>query len=249
MRYFLTLAYNGAQYCGWQRQPNAPSVQQTLEEALSTLLRTTIQVVGAGRTDTGVHASEMVAHFDADISQQEADNLPYLLNRYLDASIVIYHIRPVLPQAHARFDALSRTYNYRIAFGKNPFEQQLAYVVHKQPSVEMMNHAANKLIEVNDFQSFAKAHSDVKTFLCDVTIAQWKLTPNGAIFTIEANRFLRNMVRAVVGTLLEIGWGKLTLEQWDQIIDSKDRSQAGFSAPAQGLYLTKIEYPSSLYHI
>lgn len=247
MRYFLTFAYNGSSYHGWQRQPNASSVQQTLEEALSTLLRLPIKIVGAGRTDTGVHATQMVAHFDTDIPKAQANNLPYLLNRYLDDSIAIHDIQPVHHTAHARFDALSRSYVYRIAFHKDPFRPQGVYAVPKQPNVTWMNAAAKRLLLHTDFEAFAKAHSDVKTFLCKVTHAEWRTVENGAVFDITANRFLRNMVRAIVGTLLDIGWGKIPVEAIDAIIESKNRSKAGFSVPAHGLYLTKITYPNTLY--
>ena len=247
MRYFLTFAYNGSSYHGWQRQPNASSVQQTLEEALSTLLRLPIKIVGAGRTDSGVHATQMVAHFDTDIPKAQANNLPYLLNRYLDDSIAIYDIQPVQHTAHARFDALARSYVYRIAFHKDPFRPQGVYVVPKKPNITWMNAAAKRLLLHTDFEAFAKSHSDVKTFLCKVTHAEWRLVENGAVFDITANRFLRNMVRAIVGTLLDIGWGKIPVEAIDTIIESKNRSKAGFSVPAHGLYLTKITYPNTLY--
>lgn len=247
MRYFLTLAYNGTFFHGWQRQPNASSVQQALEEALTTLLRKPIIITGAGRTDTGVHAKEMMAHFEADLSVEAEENLPYLLNRFLKEDIVIHRLERVKADAHARFDATARTYEYHLGFQKNPFKQQLYYYFHQPVSLEKMNEAAQILLAYKDFEAFAKTHSDVKTFLCDVTKAHWESTAEGAIFTISANRFLRNMVRAIVGTLLEIGTGKIEVADMHKIIQSKDRGEAGFSVPAAGLYLTEIQYPKSIY--
>jgi tRNA pseudouridine38-40 synthase len=247
VRYFLTLAYNGTSFHGWQRQPNATSVQQTLEEALTTLLRKPIAITGAGRTDTGVHAKEMMAHFEGDLSLEEEENLPYLLNRFLQEEIVIYRLDKVKADAHARFDATARTYEYHLGFQKNPFKQQLYYYFHQPVSLEKMSEAAQILLEYEDFEAFAKTHSDVKTFLCNVTRADWESTAEGAIFTITANRFLRNMVRAIVGTLLEIGTGKIEVADMHKIIQSKNRGEAGFSVPAAGLYLTEIQYPKSIY--
>ena len=247
MRYFLTLAYNGTTFHGWQRQPNATSVQQTLEEALSTLLREPITIVGAGRTDTGVHAKQMMAHFDANLSKETEANLPYLLNRFLKEDIVVYCLDKVNPDAHARFDATARTYEYHLGFRKNPFKQQLYYYFHQAVSLEKMNEAAQVLLEYKDFEAFAKTHSDVKTFLCDISKAHWESTLDGAIFTITANRFLRNMVRAIVGTLLEVGTGKIEVVDLHKIIQSKNRGEAGFSVPAGGLYLTEIKYPQNIY--
>ena len=247
MRYFLTLAYNGTSFHGWQRQPNASSVQQAVEEALTTLLRKPIVITGAGRTDTGVHAKQMMAHFEANLSVEEEENLPYLLNRFLKEDIVIHRLERVKADAHARFDATARTYEYHLGFQKNPFKQQLYYYFHQTVSVEKMNEAAQILLTYDDFEAFAKTHSDVKTFLCDVTKADWESTAEGAIFTITANRFLRNMVRAIVGTLLEIGTGKIEVADMHKIIQSKDRGEAGFSVPAAGLYLTEIQYPKSIY--
>ena len=247
MRYFLTLAYNGTAFHGWQRQPNAISVQQALEEALSTLLREPIAIVGAGRTDTGVHAKEMMAHFEADLSAETQENLPYLLNRFLKEHIVIYRLEKVKAGTHARFDATARTYEYHLGFQKNPFKQQLYYYFHQPVSLEKMNQAAQILLEYEDFEAFAKTHSDVKTFLCNITKAHWESTKEGAIFTITANRFLRNMVRSIVGTLLEVGTGKIEVLELHKIIQSKNRGEAGFSVPASGLYLTEIKYPQDIY--
>lgn len=247
MRYFLTLAYNGTSFHGWQRQPNARSVQQELEEALSTLLRESITIVGAGRTDTGVHAKEMMAHFEANLSLETEENLPYLLNRFLKEDIVIYSLDKVKADAHARFDAIARTYEYHLGFQKKPFKQQLYYYFHQPVSLEKMNEAAKILLEYEDFEAFAKTHSDVKTFLCKVTKAHWESTADGALFTITSNRFLRNMVRSIVGTLLEVGTGKIPVAEMHKIIKSKNRGEAGFSVPASGLYLTEIKYPQNIY--
>lgn len=247
MRYFLTLAYNGTPFHGWQRQPNAMSVQQCLEEALSTLLRQPITILGAGRTDTGVHAKEMMAHFDAELSSEVEQNLVYLLNRYLKEDIVVFRMEKVKPSAHARFDAIARTYEYHLGFQKNPFKQQLQYYFHHELSLERMNEAAKILLEYEDFEAFAKTHSDVKTFLCKIEKAHWESTEDGAIFTITANRFLRNMVRAIVGTLLEVGMGKIKVADIHAIIQSKSRGQAGYSVPASGLYLTAIKYPKNIF--
>ncbi len=247
MRYFLSLAYNGTPFHGWQRQPNASSVQETLEEALSTLLRQPIAIMGAGRTDTGVHAKQMVAHFDVDIDTETEKNLVHMLNRYLNENIVIHSLRPVKEEAHARFDATQRTYEYHIAFQKNPFKHNAHHILHTPPDIALMNEAANYLLQHSDFEAFSKTHTDVKTFLCDISFAHWVATEDGAIFTITANRFLRNMVRAIVGTLLDVGTKKIAVDEINRIIESRDRGQAGFSVPACGLYLTEINYPSEVY--
>ncbi len=247
MRYFLTLSYNGTPFHGWQRQPNAVSVQQTLEEALSTLLREELSVVAAGRTDTGVHARTMVVHFEATLSEEKENNLVHLLNRYLDENIAIHKLARVQADAHARFDALSRTYEYHIVKGKNPFQQKLAYAYPHTLDVAYMNQGAAMLLSHEDFECFSKVHTDVKTFLCDVTSAVWEETADGYVFTISANRFLRNMVRAIVGTFLDLGRHKISLEELKTILESKNRSKAGFSVPACGLYLTEIDYPQNIY--
>ena len=248
MRYFLSLAYNGTPFHGWQRQPNASSVQQTLEEALSTLLRQPIAIMGAGRTDTGVHAKQMVAHFDVELTAKTEANLVHMLNRFLNENIVIYSLQRVKENAHARFDATHRTYEYHIAHQKNPFRHNTHFTLHSPPDIALMNQAAQYLLQHKDFEAFSKTHTDVKTFLCDISNAHWVATKDGAIFTITANRFLRNMVRAIVGTLLDVGSKKITPEEVNRIIASKDRGQAGFSVPACGLYLTEINYPNKVYN-
>lgn len=242
MRYFIEFAYNGKNYHGWQKQPNAPSVQETLGKALSVLLRDTIEIMGAGRTDTGVHAKQMFAHFDVENSL-DIDFLKAKLNSYLPKDIAIIHIHSVSDDAHARFDAVKRTYEYHINTIKDVFEEQHSWYFHQKLDIEKMNQAAKILFEFSDFQCFSKVNTDVKTFQCKIMEADWKQNDNKLIFTIAADRFLRNMVRAIVGTLVEVGIGKTSLEDFRKIIESKDRNQAGPSAPAHGLFLTKVEYP------
>ncbi|WDO12553.1 tRNA pseudouridine(38-40) synthase TruA [Flavobacterium sp. WW92] len=242
MRYFIEFAYNGKNYHGWQQQPNAPSVQETLGKALSVLLRDTIEIMGAGRTDTGVHAKQMFAHFNVENSL-DIDFLKAKLNSYLPKDIAIIHIHSVSDDAHARFDAVKRTYEYHINTIKDVFEEQHSWYFHQKLDIEKMNQAAKILFEFSDFQCFSKVNTDVKTFQCKIMEADWKQNDNKLIFTIAADRFLRNMVRAIVGTLVEVGIGKTSLEDFRKIIESKDRNQAGPSAPAHGLFLTKVEYP------
>ena len=243
-RYFIYLAYNGANYHGWQIQPNANSVQQTIEEALSTILREKISIVGAGRTDTGVNASMMVAHFDFEKSIPDCVQLVYKLDKLLPKDIAIYKIIPVAPDMHARFSALSRTYKYYVTTRKDPFAGIFKNKVHGEIDVEKMNEAAKVLFDYIDFTSFSRLHTDVKTNNCKIMYAQWDVEQNGdLVFTIQADRFLRNMVRAVVGTLLLIGRGKLTINDLRTIIEQKDRCKADESAKAEVLFLTTIEYP------
>lgn len=248
MRYFLRIAYDGTNFHGWQRQPNAISVQETIEDALSLIMRENVSIVGAGRTDTGVHATEMYAHFDG---PEFIDRLRLLgsLNRLIGKEISITGIKEVVQEAHARFDALSRRYKYCISIGKDPFYSRFSHEMQRLPDVELMNKAANILLQTEDFTSFAKLHSDAKTNLCKVTEAVWHFDKSGEklFFTITANRFLRNMVRAVVGTLLEVGTKKISIEQFKEIINKKDRCEAGMSMPAKGLFLTKIVYPKEIF--
>lgn len=245
MRYFIEFSYNGKAYRGWQNQPNAISVQQVLEEALSKMLRTKIAVMGAGRTDAGVHASQMFAHFDV-TEEFDIDTIIFKLNCYLPKDIAIHQIYEVHQKAHARFNALSRTYHYRISNKKNVFNSDFAYHVYFSLDVEKMNEACEILLQYKDFQCFSKSNTDVKTYHCDIKEAYWKLENDELIFTITADRFLRNMVRAIVGTLIEIGLGKMEVDKLHDIIISKNRSEAGFSVPAQGLFLTEIVYPDNL---
>lgn len=242
MRYFIKFAYNGTHYHGWQSQPNAVTVQETLEKALSLLFKKHIELVGAGRTDTGVHAKEMYAHFDFN-EQLETDFWIPKLNSYLPKDIVIYEIIPVTAEAHARFDATSRTYEYYIHSFKDAFLTDLSWYHYYPLDLERMNEAASTLLEYTDFECFSKTNTDVFTYNCKITEAFWQKKGNQLIFTITADRFLRNMVRAIVGTLINIGQGKIEVAQLQKIIESKKRSEAGFSAPAHGLYLTQIKYP------
>ncbi|WP_111683392.1 tRNA pseudouridine(38-40) synthase TruA [Winogradskyella tangerina] len=245
MRYFLKLAYNGKAYHGWQNQPNAISVQEVIEKALSTILKSDIAIVGAGRTDTGVHASQMFAHFEYEDSFNTHD-LVYKLNSFLPKDIAVHSIFEVKAEAHARFDALSRTYHYKISTSKNVFDYDYAYQVQQSLDVEAMNEACKILLTYNDFQCFSKSNTDVKTYYCDIKEAYWTKSETGLKFTITANRFLRNMVRAIVGTMVNIGLGKLQPDDLHGIIASKDRSEAGFSVPAHGLYLVEIVYPEDI---
>ena len=245
MRYFLELSYNGQAYHGWQNQPNAVSVQEVVENALSKLLNTEIKIVGAGRTDAGVHAKQMFAHFDSDIKIENND-LKYKLNAFLPKDIAVYNIFQVQKDAHARFDALSRTYLYRVALEKDAFNFDSAYFMKKPLNLELMNQAANVLLGHKDFQCFSKTNTDVKTYYCDVKIAKWEQIENELHFIITADRFLRNMVRAIVGTLIDVGLGKISIDNLKAILASKDRGQAGYSVPAHGLYLTRIDYPEGI---
>ena len=246
MRYFIELSYKGTDFHGWQIQPNASSVQETIEKALSLLLRETQKITGAGRTDTGVHAKYIVAHFDTE-QHFDTEKLVYKLNSFLPESIAISSIFEVQPEAHARFDATERAYEYRVITKKNPFETESAYLLKSTLDVEAMNAAAKKMLSYTDFKCFSKSKTDVKTYNCDLFYAYWEEKKDLLVFHIAANRFLRNMVRAIVGTLLEIGSGKLPVTAIDQIIASKNRSEAGYSVPAKGLYLTKVVYPKSIY--
>lgn len=244
MRYFLKLAYRGAPFHGWQSQPNAVSVQQTVEEALATVLRVPTPVVGAGRTDTGVNARVMYAHFDAD--QPVADPKAFLrsLNRLCGRDIALQELIPVSDDAHARFDATSRTYKYFAVTAKSPFFYPLSWEAPMELDIDAMNRAAALLLETEDFTSFAKLHTDTKTNICRVSRAEWeRIGDDGLVFTITADRFLRNMVRAVVGTLVEVGRGKMDTDGFRRVIERKDRCAAGTSMPPQALYLWDITYP------
>lgn len=241
-RYFIELAYNGRNYHGWQIQPGTPTVQEVLNRALSTLLREEIQVVGAGRTDTGVHASFYVAHFDTCQSLEYPEQTVYKLNRILGKDIAVSRIYPVATDKHARFSAISRTYQYFIDKNKNPFTCEYAWKVYPLPDIRLMNEACQVLFEYRDFTSFSKLHTDVKTNNCIIMDAHWKDTGKQLVFTIKADRFLRNMVRAIVGTMVEIGQGKLTLADFRRIIESRNRCNAGTSVPGHALFLCHVDY-------
>ncbi|MDL5513097.1 tRNA pseudouridine(38-40) synthase TruA [Arenibacter sp. M-2] len=245
MRYFVQFSYQGRSYHGWQKQPNAISVQEVLENAFSLLLRETVSLTGAGRTDAGVHAKEMYAHFDSNILF-EATELIHRLNAYLPEDIAIASIVEVPLEAHARFDASERTYEYWIVQKKNPFLLEGAYYVKYPLNIEQMNKAAAILVQHKDFECFSKSNTDVKTYLCDVRKAQWTKEGEKLVFTISADRFLRNMVRAIVGTLVDVGLGKSSPTDMNYILASKDRGKAGVSVPAKGLYLTAIKYPKNI---
>ena len=241
MRYFIELSYKGKNYHGWQIQPDVISVQEKMNNAVSTIFQEKIAIVGAGRTDTGVHASQMFAHFDAD-KELEGD-IPHKLNSLLPADIVVYNVVAVNDEKHARFDALSRSYEYKIWIGRNPFLLDFSWQIHSQNlNIDLMNETAKLLLEYTDFQTFSKVKTDVFTYNCDVTEAVWKQNNNELTFYISANRFLRNMVRAIVGTLVDVGLGKITKDDFRKIIESKNRSNAGLSVPAKGLFLTNIKY-------
>ena len=246
-RYFIFLSYDGAAYHGWQVQPNAITVQQVLEEALATLMRIPVPVVGAGRTDSGVNATCMVAHADlpADIDTVQ---LVYKLNRILPPDIAVSDVKRVRDDAHARFDAVSRRYRYRVVTSKAPFSRRYALLVAPGVDFDAMNRAATLLYEYTDFTSFSKLHTDVKTNNCRVTYAAWHYAGDGEWhFEIEADRFLRNMVRAIVGTLLLVGRGKMSIEGFRDVIENKARGEAGDSAMGEALFLLDVKYPSDIY--
>ncbi|BCY28638.1 tRNA pseudouridine(38-40) synthase TruA [Flavobacterium okayamense] len=242
MRYFIKFAYNGKNYFGYQIQPNAVSVQETLEKALSLLLREQISIVGAGRTDSGVHAKEMYAHFDI-VQAIDSPILVKKINSFLPKDIVVFDFIKVDDEAHARFDATKRTYEYDIHTFKDAFINEGSWYQHQKLDVNKMNEACKILFDYIDFECFSKVHTDVHTFNCKIYEAKWEQNENQLKFTVSADRFLRNMVRAIVGTMINIGIGKISLEDFKNIIESKDRSKAGFSVPAHGLYLVKVEYP------
>ena len=242
MRFFIQLSYNGTNYHGWQIQPNATSVQETLTKALSVVLnQKDISIMGAGRTDTGVHASQMFAHFDYE-NPIDSKSIVHKLNSFLSQDIAVSRVILVQDNAHARFDATLRTYEYNINTTKNVFQQELGWYYNKDLDIEAMNDAAKLLLEFTDFQCFSKVNTDVNTFNCAISRAFWKRENDQLIFTISADRFLRNMVRAIVGTLVYVGLGKISKADFQKIIESKDRKKAGFSVPAHGLYLTEVKY-------
>lgn len=244
MRFFIKLSYQGTNYHGWQVQPNVNTLQQEVNNALSLILNEKIEVTGAGRTDTGVHAKKMFAHFDYYIDF-DIQHLVFKLNSFLPGDITILDIFRVQNDANSRFDALSRTYQYYIIHRKDPFNKN-AYLIKKDLDLGAMNEACQHLLGKKDFSSFSKANSQTFTNDCDVVLANWELVDYGLIFTIKSNRFLRNMVRAIVGTLIDIGCGKMSADNLISIIEAKDRSISGASAPACGLFLVDIEYPKQI---
>lgn len=242
-RYFIYLSFDGTAYHGWQIQPNGITVQQVLQERLSTLLQRNINIVGAGRTDTGVHAHLMVAHFDYD-GDIDCEQLPYKLNRMMPRDIAINKIIEVSPDLHARFSALSRTYHYYIHTNREPFRRFYSLEMPYKLDFEAMNEAAKHLLDVNDFGAFCKTGADVRTTLCNLTYVKWeKMNEEGCwCFVVIANRFLRNMVRAIVGTLIEVGRGRLTIDEFVNVVASGNRKNAGESMPAHALFLWDIDY-------
>ena len=247
MRYFLELRYDGAAYCGWQRQPDAPTVQQAIEEALSKLLRHSVEIVGAGRTDTGVNASYYVAHFDTE-AEFDIKQLLYKVNLVLPHDISIESVTPVPSDAHARFDAREREYTYYISTAKNPFRRHSAWTNYQPLDIERMNEAAKSLLEYSDFTSFAKLNSNNKTNICRIMVAEWVREEGDILrFTIRADRFLRNMVRSIVGTLVDVGRGRYTVEEFRAIVEAKDLSRSSAGAPAQGLFLSDVVYPKEIF--
>lgn len=247
VRYFLKLSYNGTEFHGWQRQDDVISIQQEIEEKLSTILRTETAILGCGRTDTGVHAREFFAHFDADSIELEFGLFVHKLNTMLPWGIAIQQLIPVASNAHARFDATKRSYEYLITEEKDPFLKDEAYRFNQKLDIDSMNKACQRLLGEHDFGCFCKSRADNHTNICTVYNAGWMKDANIIRFNITANRFLRNMVRAIVGTMLEIGQGRTSLADFDTILESKDRQAAGRSVPAHGLYLTKVEYPSTTF--
>ena len=245
MRYFLEISYNGSTFHGWQIQPNAISVQETIENALKTLLKEEIKIVGAGRTDTGVHAKHMCAHFDYS-KEFELGELKNNLNSFLNQEIYIKDIYRVDKEAHARFSATSREYEYYISLVNDVFNYKTLHLIQQDLNIKKMNQAISIIKDYEDFEAFSKSKTDVKTYLCNIISCSIIEKENMLIFRIKANRFLRNMVRAIVGTILEVGVGKISPEEVQNIIKSKDRSKAGPSMPAHALFLTKIEYPSNI---
>ena len=243
MRYFIHMAFRGTNYSGWQIQQNATTVQGVINDRLAKLFRQNIETIGAGRTDSGVHASQFYAHFDIENEILDCPSIVYRLNRMLPSDIVIYDLFRVSDTAHARFDATARTYYYCIETEKNPFNCKLITYRKKIPDLALMQSAALSLIKVSDFKSFCKVGSDNKTTICKVTNAEWsQIGESRIVFRITADRFLRNMVRAVVGTLLEVGEKKISLADFETIINTLDRSRAGESVEPHGLYLSKIDY-------
>ena len=243
MRHFLHLAYNGAPFHGWQYQPNAISVQETIEQALATILRRPTPITGAGRTDTGVNARCMYAHFDTEQPINDKRRLIGAINSLIGKDIVVYDIIDVAQDAHARFDATSRTYKYFVSLQRSPFDYPFRWTPPYSLNIEPMNNAAQRLLDFTDFTSFSKLHTDVKTNNCRIDYAQWQYEGNDLVFTITADRFLRNMVRAIVGTLVEVGRGKISNEDFSNIIREKNRCSAGASVPGNALFLWDITYP------
>ena len=247
MRYFIFFSFNGKKFHGWQKQINANSVQEIMEESLSLIIKKQIKLTGAGRTDAGVHAKIMVAHFDLEDQIDDKNKLINLLNKFHGRDIFILDIKKVKNDSHARFSALSRTYQYHISFVKNPFNYDFEYYISVKPDLTDMKKATKILTKFKDFESFSKKGSDVNNFLCEIYDANWTKVENGLLFNIESNRFLRNMVRSIVGTILDVGLKKINMDEFIKIIKSKKRSNAGFSVPPNALFLKNIKYHKSIF--
>lgn len=246
-RYFLEFGYAGTDFHGWARQPNAQTVQETLESCLSTLMGFSIEVTGAGRTDTGVHARSMFGHMDLPAPPADMEKTIYALNSMLPKSIAVYRIWPVKPEAHARFSAIQRSYTYRWLRHKNPFEDSWAWRCRRWPDFQAMESVSKNLLEVRDFAAFCKMNHDAKTTICTLKSIDWKWDSERGEMTVRADRFLRNMVRAMVGTLMEVGWGRMSEAQFMAVVHSGKRTEAGVSVPARGLTLEEIVYPPGLW--
>jgi len=247
-RYFLFLSYKGTNFHGWQLQPEAITVQKTLDDSLSLVLSESIKTLGAGRTDTGVHAMMFCAHFDSRRDDLDSDDkFIFRLNRLLPPDIAVKSLKKVHPDANARYSAISRTYEYYVSRIKDPFSEGSSWFIHGSIDIHAMNDACRLLVKHSDFTSFSRLHSDTKTNICKIYSAEWKEINNRLVFTIRADRFLRNMVRAIVGTTIDVGFGKLDMQKFDDIILARDRCRAGKSAPAKGLFLTDIEYPAAIF--
>ncbi len=246
-RYFIEMAYNGSHYHGWQIQPNAITVQEVISDALYKALGQNVNVVGAGRTDTGVHASYFVAHFDLEEEIEDVPHILHRLNRILRNDVVVYSLFEVNEELHSRFSAISRTYHYYLKTEKTPFFNDISYRPTFKLDMDKMNEAARTLFNYTDFTSFSKLHTDTKTNNCKVVQAEWIKNGDVWVFVIKADRFLRNMVRAIVGTLLEVGKGKLSVQEFEQVIKAKSRAEAGTSVPPQALFLVDVEYPKDAF--
>ena len=247
MRYFIYFSFNGKLYHGWQKQKNSITIQQKIEESLSVLLKDKIEVIGAGRTDAGVHAKEMVAHFDVNKNFKNSKNFIFKLNQFLSNDISIKSLKSVKNNAHARFDAISRTYEYHISKEKDVFLNEYSYYLNYSLNSIKINEAINIIINNKDFKCFTKSKTDVTNYLCNILDSKWIEDNKKYVFEITANRFLRNMVRSIVGTLIDVGLEKKSINNFKKIIRSKDRSMAGYSVPAKGLFLKRINYPKEIF--
>jgi len=246
MRYFIEISYKGTQFHGWQIQPNAITIQEELEKAFSTILREEIKITASGRTDAGVHAAQQIAHLDCN-TEIDNEKFEFKINSFIDNDFSINSIRRVNNDAHARFDAQDRTYHYYINNKKSPFTKGLSWYNRRNLDVELMNNAAEILLDFQDFTSFSKLNTDTPHNLCDIKFAKWEYKGNQLVFTITANRFLRGMVRAIVGTLADVGMGKISVEKFREIIEGENRKLASSNAPSEGLFLAKITYPNEIY--